>query len=98
MSVSDLPPPAVPIPIHSVSYNAEGQRLTVASRGGRARKVRPAPSVGEQTYLERLARARDAHVAADALVRALRGAPGADAVVQAVIEGLAREAASTSWE
>ncbi len=99
MSSSDPPQPAAPpLPLHAVSYDSEGRRLTAQRRGGRPRKVAIAPTASEAEYIAAVNAARDRHVDADALVGAVEGKADADDVLRAVVEGLARETASLAWE
>jgi hypothetical protein len=98
MSSIDSSPPPTPLPLHLVTHDSAGKELLIKRRPGRPRKVVPAPSAVESDYIEQINTARDRHIEGDPLVASLGGREDTGRVLRAIIEALAREAASLRWE
>jgi hypothetical protein len=100
MSSDEATPPttSMPVPLHAVTRDADGNQLVVKRRPGRPRVVRPQPAATEEHYIDAVNSARDGHVNADALVGVVRGQDDANNVLHQIMKALAVESASLAWE
>lgn len=93
-----LPAQDVPLPLHVVARDANGNPVPVRRGPGRPRKVRVAPSADGATYDAEVRAACRRHVETDAVVRASELRNGSVDLAWAILRALAQETASISWE
>jgi hypothetical protein len=96
--VPDDPQVRPPIPLHAVSVAADGSPLIIKRKPGRPKKVEVAPSGDELAYAAEVNDAREQHVHADPLVRALGGECGTPEVLHELKIGIAKEAAALLFD
>lgn len=88
----------IPLPIHAVARDGDGNPVRVGRGPGRPKRVRVAPVADEAAYNAALRAAREAHVEDDAVVRAAELRDGAIDLGWALLRSIARETASIRWE
>jgi hypothetical protein len=96
--VPDDPQARPPIPLHAVTIAADGAPLVVRRKPGRPKKVEVAPSGDELQYAAEVNEAREQHVHADPLVRALGGQRSTSEVLHQLKVGISKEAAALLFD